>query len=328
MEKVKTEDAVGKILASDVTEVVLGVKKGPLFKRGHPIVEEDIIKLISIGKHYLWVESDVKNSSVHEDIAAVEMMEGIKGDNISVTSPSESRVKLVAEEDGVVIINKEGLGRLNSLEDVAIAVRRNFTFVKKGQEIGTGKVIPVAIPESEMKEINLIEKECSPIVAINSFKVNRIAIFPVGNEFIEGLREEKISEKVQHYFEELGQEVLLRKVLPDDEEKIAQVGLDAIKLGANFIIFVGGMGVDPDDKTVEGIKKMGAEIVRYGVPIFPGQTFLVSYKDQSVVIGMPSGIGMFGQGTSFHRLMPILLSGYRLSKEEIIEMGEGGFIDA
>jgi hypothetical protein len=328
MEKVKTEDAVGKILASDVTEVVLGVKKGPLFKRGHLIVEEDIIKLISIGKHYLWVESDVKNSSVHEDIAAVEMMEGIKGDNISVTSPSESRVKLVAEEDGVVIINKEGLGRLNSLEDVAIAVRRNFTFVKKGQEIGTGKVIPVAIPESEMKEINLIEKECSPIVAINSFKVNRIAIFPVGNEFIEGLREEKISEKVQHYFEELGQEVLLRKVLPDDEEKIAQVGLDAIKLGANFIIFVGGMGVDPDDKTVEGIKKMGAEIVRYGVPIFPGQTFLVSYKDQSVVIGMPSGIGMFGQGTSFHRLMPILLSGYRLSKEEIIEMGEGGFIDA
>jgi hypothetical protein len=328
MEKVKTEDAVGKILASDVTEVVLGVKKGPLFKRGHLIVEEDIIKLISIGKHYLWVESDVKNSSVHEDIAAVEMMEGIKGDNISVTSPSESRVKLVAEEDGVVIINKEGLGRLNSLEDVAIAVRRNFTFVKKGQEIGTGKVIPVAIPESEMKEINLIEKECSPIVAINSFKVNRIAIFPVGNEFIEGLREEKISEKVQHYFEELGQEVLLRKVLPDDEEKIAQVGLDAIKLGANFIIFVGGMGVDPDDKTVEGIKKMGAEIVRYGVPIFPGQTFLVSYKDQSVVIGMPSGIGMFGQGTSFHRLMPILLSGYRLLKEEIIEMGEGGFIDA
>jgi len=26
--------------------------------------------------------------------------------------------------------------------------------------------------------------------------------------------------------------------------------------------------------------------------------------------------------------MPVLLSGYRLSKEEIIEMGEGGFIDA
>ena len=328
MEKVKTEDAVGKILASDVTEVVLGVKKGPLFKRGHLIVEEDIVKLISIGKHYLWVESDIKNGSVHEDIAAVEMMKSIKGDNISVTTPSESRVKLIAEEDGVVILNEEGLVRLNSIEDVVIAVRRNFTFVKKGQEIGTGKVIPVAIPESEMKEINLIEEKYSPIVTINPFKVNRIAIFPVGNEFIEGLRDEKISEKVQHYFEELRQEVLLRKVLPDDEEKIAQVGLDAIKLGANFIIFVGGMGVDPDDKTVRGIKKMGAEIVRYGVPISPGQTFLVSYKDQSVVIGMPSGIGMFRQGTSFHRLMPILLSGYRLSKEEIIEMGEGGFIDA
>ncbi|NCO28164.1 MAG: hypothetical protein GW894_02830 [Caldiserica bacterium] len=37
---------------------------------------------------------------------------------------------------------------------------------------------------------------------------------------------------------------------------------------------------------------------------------------------------LFKKGTSFHRLMPVLLSGYRLSKEEIIEMGEGGFIDA
>jgi hypothetical protein len=37
---------------------------------------------------------------------------------------------------------------------------------------------------------------------------------------------------------------------------------------------------------------------------------------------------LFKKGTSFCRLMPVLLSGYRLSKEEIIEMGEGGFIDA
>jgi hypothetical protein len=53
MEKVKTEDAVGRILASDVTEIVLGVKKGPLFKKGHLIAEEDISKFLSIGKHNL-----------------------------------------------------------------------------------------------------------------------------------------------------------------------------------------------------------------------------------------------------------------------------------
>jgi len=33
MEKVKTEDAVGRILASDVTEIVPTVKKGTLFKK-------------------------------------------------------------------------------------------------------------------------------------------------------------------------------------------------------------------------------------------------------------------------------------------------------
>jgi len=328
MEKVKTEDAVGRILASDVTEIVPGVKKGPLFKKGHLIEEEDISKFLSIGKHYLWVENNNEDETVHEDRAASEMMKGLRGDNISVTPPSESRVKLIAEEDGVVIINKEGLKRLNSLEDVAIALRRNFAFVRKGEEIGTGKVIPVSISKSEMNEIEVIEEKYHSIITIYAIKLNRIAIFPVGNEFIEGLREEKISERVQKYFEDFTQEVLFRRILPDDEGKIAEEGLNAIRLGANFIVFIGGMGVDPDDRTAGGIKKMGAEIVRYGVPLFPGQTFLISYKDQSVVIGMPSGIGMFGKGTSFHRLMPVLLSGYRLSKEEIIEMGEGGFIDA
>jgi hypothetical protein len=33
MNKVKTENAVGKALGADVTEIILGVKKGPLFLR-------------------------------------------------------------------------------------------------------------------------------------------------------------------------------------------------------------------------------------------------------------------------------------------------------
>jgi hypothetical protein len=328
MEKVKTQDAVHRILAADVTEVVLGIKKGPLFKKGHLIKEEDISKFLSIGKHYLWVESDVNGEHIHEDKAALYMMEGLKGDNISVSSPIESRVQLIAEEDGIIIVNKEGLNKLNSLEDVAIAVKRNFTFVCKGEEIGAGKVIPVEISKEKMNEIELVEEKHFPIITVNKVKSNCIAIFPVGNEFIEGLREERVSEKVKNYLEGFNQKILIKKVLPDDEGKIAEEGLNAIKSGANFIIFVGGMGVDPDDRTADGIKKMGAEIVRYGVPIFPGQNLLLSYKEDAVIIGMPSGLGMFEKGTSFHRLMPLLLSGYKLSKEEIIEMGEGGFKDA
>ena len=80
MEKIETQKAVGKILGADVTEVVPGVKKGPLFKKGHIIRKDDIVPLLSIGKHYVWIFSE-REGFIHEDDAATEMMSLIKKEN-------------------------------------------------------------------------------------------------------------------------------------------------------------------------------------------------------------------------------------------------------
>ena len=42
MKKIKIEDAVGMVLGHDVTQIIPGQYKGPRFKRGHMIREEDI----------------------------------------------------------------------------------------------------------------------------------------------------------------------------------------------------------------------------------------------------------------------------------------------
>ena len=47
---------------------------------------------------------------------------------------------------------------------------------------------------------------------------------------------------------------------------------------------LGGMSVDPDDRTPLAIRNTGAEIVTYGAPVLPGAMFLVSYLD-----GVPDG---------------------------------------
>ena len=104
--------------------------------------------------------------------------------------------------------------------------------------------------------------------------------------------------------------------------------MDAFKNGSDIVIYMGGMAVDPDDKTVEGIEKMGADIVMYGVPIWPGPTFLLAYRDRKVILGIPSSAGFMEKGTSFHKIMPIILSNYIISRDTLIKMGEGGFIDA
>ena len=55
MKLMKTEEAVGQILCHDVTQIIPGEKKGPAFRKGHIIAEEDIPLLLSLGKDHVYI---------------------------------------------------------------------------------------------------------------------------------------------------------------------------------------------------------------------------------------------------------------------------------
>ena len=69
MKEIKTEDAIGSVLCHDNTEIVKDQRKGPRFKKGHIIKEEDIEVLLNLGKEHLYVfEKD--ETMIHENDAA------------------------------------------------------------------------------------------------------------------------------------------------------------------------------------------------------------------------------------------------------------------
>ncbi len=49
MKKINIEDAVGTVLAHDMTRIVRGKFKGVGFKKGHVVRKEDIPELLKIG---------------------------------------------------------------------------------------------------------------------------------------------------------------------------------------------------------------------------------------------------------------------------------------
>ena len=69
MKKIKTEEAIGHVLCHDITQIIKGVSKGPVFRKGHIIREEDIPVLLSVGKEHVYIwECD--DSTLHENDAA------------------------------------------------------------------------------------------------------------------------------------------------------------------------------------------------------------------------------------------------------------------
>lgn len=55
MRLIKTEDAVGSVLCHDITQIIKGVTKDAVFRKGHIVAEEDIPVLLSVGKEHLYI---------------------------------------------------------------------------------------------------------------------------------------------------------------------------------------------------------------------------------------------------------------------------------
>ena len=83
------------------------------------------------------------------------------------------------------------------------------------------------------------------------------------------------------------------------------------------------MSVDPDDVTRLGIKKAGATEITYGSPVLPGAMFLVGYIGDIPIIGIPA-CGMFHRITVFDLILPRIITGEKVGREELAAMGHGG----
>ena len=82
--------------------------------------------------------------------------------------------------------------------------------------------------------------------------------------------------------------------------------------------------MDPDDRTPLAIKNTGAEIITYGAPVLPGAMFMLAYYEGKVpIMGLP-GCVMYSKRTIFDLALPRILTGEKLTEEQIALMGEGG----
>ena len=62
MKLMKTEEAVGQVLCHDITQIIPGVTKDAVFRKGHIITKEDIPVLLSVGKEHIYIwEKDEHN---------------------------------------------------------------------------------------------------------------------------------------------------------------------------------------------------------------------------------------------------------------------------
>ena len=108
MKLIKTEDAVGHVLCHDITQIIKGVTKDAVFRKGHIVTEEDIPVLLSVGKENLYVWENDENM-LHENEAAQILYDISADSNMHGSDIKEGKIELIADIDGVLMIDRDKL---------------------------------------------------------------------------------------------------------------------------------------------------------------------------------------------------------------------------
>lgn len=321
MKVIKVEDAVGSILSHDVTQIIPGEFKGRLFKKGHIIKEEDIEKLLSIGKEHVYVW-EAKEGQLHENDAATRIADLVVGEGVALSEEiKEGKVDFFADRDGVLKIDKSNLFKLNSVGEIIVSTLHNNTPIKKGEKIGATRVIPLIIDEERIITAEKLIKE--KIITVAEIKPKKCLLITTGNEVYKGRIKDAFLPVIKQKLGYYGSEVIRQEILPDDKERIIEEIKKGINEKVDMIICTGGMSVDPDDVTPTAIKECGGELVTYGSPILPGAMFLLAYHGDTPILGVPS-CAMYSKRTVLDLVLPRVLSDERLSIDDIVEYGHGG----
>mgnify|MGYP002793145141 FL=1 len=322
MKQIRIEDSVGCILSHDVTIIVPGEFKGRLFKKGHVIREEDIPKLLDIGKEHIYVW-EPKKGQLHENDAAIRVKDLVLGQGCYISEEiKEGKIDFFANTQGIVKINKGLLLKLNLLGEIIVSTIHNNTPVKKGEKIGATRVIPLIIDEKKILEAEKIIKE--KIISVEEIKPKKAVLITTGNEVYKGRIKDAFLPVMKEKLEYYGSEIVKQVILPDNKEMITENILKAIEEDkVDMIICTGGMSVDPDDVTPSAIKDCNGEIVTYGAPVLPGAMFLLAYYKNIPILGVPS-CAMYSKRTIFDLVLPRILADEKLSFEDIARFGNGG----
>ena len=311
------------VLCHDLTRIIPGEYKGAAFKRGHIIEEDDIPRLLDMGKNHIYVW-DLRDGFVHEDEATVRIARAVAGNGVTLSVPEEGKVELSAAYDGLLKINREKLREVNRCDGVVLATRYNNQPISRGNIIAGTRIIPLVIEKSRLEALeHYCRKDNAPIITIKPYKPPSVGIITTGSEVYSGRIKDAFGPVLRKKVQDKGGTVVEQLFASDSVDMILESIQFFMAKKVDLILISGGMSVDPDDVTPDAIRKSGADVVTYGAPVLPGAMFMLAYLNNIPILGLP-GCVMYSTTSIFDLIFPRILAGETILKEEIIDLGYGG----
>lgn len=324
---VPTEKAVGKRALHDMTLIIPGVSKGAAFTQGQQITIGDLCRLQQMGRSRVYVqeENHIHPEWVHENDAALAFAKTMAGEGVTYDEhPREGKINLIADRDGLFVVQEDRLEQFNMIRGVMCASRRACVVVKRDRPVAATRAIPLLLPRTDFEKALTILDD-GPIFKVLPLRKARVGVLVTGTEVFQGLIRDKFVPIITSKVEKYGCGVVRSLIVPDDRSAIADgIGQMILQSGVDLIITTAGLSVDPDDVTRQGLVDAGVTNMLYGAPILPGAMTLIARIGTVQVMGVPA-CALYFKTTSLDLLLPRMLANLEITRRDLARLSHGAF---
>lgn len=238
------------------------------------------------------------------------------------TEPAEGKVLLFADQRGMLRVNRRLLNKINSIGDITICTLPDHYPVEVGQRLASMRIVPLVTKEEQILEAEQLCKE-ERLLELRPYQRKKVGVIITGSEIYHGYIQDKFAPVIRAKLKQYPSHIVGITICDDNLDSIVDAAKKHLQNGADFLIFTGGMSVDPDDLTPSAIRQLGADIVSYGVPSQPGNMTLVAYLGDIPILGVP-GAAIKLPTTVFDVLLPQIFTGDKITAKDLRTLAEGG----
>ncbi|MCX7689184.1 molybdopterin-binding protein [Thermoflexus sp.] len=319
---VPVEAAVGCILAHNLADA----QGNRLFRKGRRLTSEDVARLRAEGYEEV-VVAELEPGDVGEDEAARRIARACEGPHLRPMPAAGGRVNFLADAAGVFLVEIHSLEQLNRLPGVTLATLARGSVVRPRQIVASLKIIPFALPEAVVARAEALLQGNGPLMGVYPFQPRRVVLILSGHPAVWPRLMADFEGPLQERVEACGGVWLGARPVRYEERELARAMEAALQEGADFLILAGETAImDEEDTAPRAIRRIGGTIEAFGAPVDPGNLLLIAYYGGIPILGAP-GCARSRHPNVVDWVIPRLMAGLRLTREEIAAMGHGGLLE-
>lgn len=315
---VPLEEAEGAILAH--SRLIEGRK----LPKGHRLTAADLARLAAAGVERLTVARPAPDD-VGEDAAAARLAAALVPDpgaaGLSLTTAFTGRVNLHATGPGVVALDAAAIHALNRIDPaITFATLPPFARVSRGTLVGTVKIIAYAVAEAGLA------RACAAAPA--AIRIRPVVHRSAGLILTEvpgqaAKLNAKAREITARRLAALGMDLADTVAVPHEAAAIA-AALPALA-GDIALILTASATSDLHDTAPAGLVAAGGQVIRFGIPVDPGNLLFLGRLGARPVIGLP-GCARSPALNGADWVLERVACGIDLTSDDLSAMGVGGLL--